>query len=142
MPTRTELEAAYRATTYRVFLPGGAMDLRIGTASPALAAWLADNEVEDWAILTAFNPGSQPLAAAANLERQSALEVALLEEDFEPFAGENVADDAGWPAEETCFVPGMEADEAMAVAAGFGQNAIVCGGADGLPRLLWIEREE
>lgn len=142
MPTRTELEAAYRATTYRVFLPGGALDLRVDAAHPALAAWLAENGVQRWAILTAFNPRSEPRPEAENRERQAALEVVLLEDGCEPFAGENVADDGAWPAEESCFVPGIEAAAAVELAARFGQNAILCGGADGLPRLVWTGHGE
>ena len=91
MPTKNELEAAYRATSYRVFLPSGPLELRLGTPAPGLAAWLAAEGVGCWAILTAFNPLSVPLPAAENAERQSRLECRLLEEGFEPFAGENVA---------------------------------------------------
>ncbi len=32
MAKTSELEAAYQATTYRVFLPGGSCDLRVGQA--------------------------------------------------------------------------------------------------------------
>lgn len=142
MPMKTEFEAAYRATTYRVFLPGGALDLRIDAAHPALAAWLAANGAARWAILTAFNPRSERRPAAENLERQAALEVALLEAGWEPFAGENVADSDAWSPEETCFVPAIDLAEAMALASRFGQNAIVFGEADGLPRLVWIEQKE
>jgi hypothetical protein len=41
MAMMSELEAAYRATTYRVFLPGGALDLRIDLADERLRQWLA-----------------------------------------------------------------------------------------------------
>ena len=40
MAKTSELEAAYRATTYRVYLPGGQCDLRPGVASEALRCWL------------------------------------------------------------------------------------------------------
>lgn len=139
MPTKSELEAAYRATAYRVFLPGGALDLRIDQASPELAAWLADDELDCWAILTAWNPGSQRLSDQDNVARQSDLEVRLLELGFEPFAGENLADAEDWPAEDSCFVGDMSPENALAVAAEFGQAAIVGGGADGVPKLLWTE---
>lgn len=138
----TELEAAYRATAYRVFLPEGALELRIDAAEPALAAWLAQEGVEEWAILTAANPASRPLAARDNAERQARLEIELLEEGFEPYAGENLADDGGWPPEESCFVPGISLSEAVALAQQFGQNAILFGGADGIPRLVWTENRE
>ena len=41
MAKTSELEAAYQATTYRVFLPGGSCDLRVGHACDALADYLA-----------------------------------------------------------------------------------------------------
>ena len=137
MPTTTDLERAYRATIYRVFLPAGAVDLRVDAPSPALDAWLREEGVEEWAILTAANPGSEPLPARENAERQAKLECALLEEGFEPYAGENVADAGDWPPEESCFVPGMAVAEAVALAEQFGQNAVLCGEAGGVPRLVW-----
>lgn len=142
MPTKNELLAVYRATSYRVFLPGGIADLRIDTAHPGLAAWLAAEHSDRWAILTAFNPGSGPLAAAENAERQARLECRLLEAGYEPFAGENLADDGAWPVEDACFVAGIDAARAVELAAAFGQKAIVCGAADGIPRLLWVEPGE
>lgn len=142
MPTKTELEAAYRATTYRVFLPDGVVELRIDVAHPAFAAWLAAQGVERWAIITAFNPHSEPRPAAENLERQATLEIALLEDGYEPYVAENAADDDAWPGEDSCFVAGIDLAEAMALASRFGQNAIVFGEAAGLPRLAWIEHKE
>ncbi|HZX32291.1 MAG TPA: DUF3293 domain-containing protein [Rhodocyclaceae bacterium] len=134
----TDLDRAYRATTYQVFLPGGAVELRVDGANPALAAWLREEGVEEWAVVTAANPASQPLSARENAERQAKLEVSLLEEGFEPYAGENVADDPAWPVEESCFIPDISREEAVALAQQFGQNAILWGEADGLPRLVWI----
>lgn len=133
----TDLEQAYRTTTYRVFLPSGAVDLRIDVANPPLAAWLQVEEVEEWAVVTAANPASEPLSARENAERQARLEVSLLEEGFEPYAGENVADVPGWPVEESCFIPDISQPEAVALAQQFGQNAILCGETDGVPRLVW-----
>lgn len=138
MPTQSELEAAYRATTYRVFLPGGVRELRIGTRDDRLVAWLAGEGAADWAVLTACNPASVRLGEEENRLRQAALEVALLEMGLEPYTAENVADDAGWTVEESCFVTGLPADAALGLAARFGQNALVCGAAEGMPRLLWV----
>jgi hypothetical protein len=137
MAKTTELGAAYRATTYRVFLPGGGCDLRPGMASETLRCWLETAGVIRFAILTAHNPGSLPVAAEENALRQAELECALLELGYEPYAGENVADDDSWPDEESCFVPGISVAEAQVLARRYGQNAIVCGGADGVPELVW-----
>ena len=140
--TKTELAAAYRATTYRVFLPGGYADLRIGEANEVLSAWLERTGVEGFAIITAYNPGSNPMPAEKNAEQQSKLECDLLEGHYEPYAGENVPDNDGSLVEETCFVPDITQEDACALAEDFGQYAIVCGGADGIPQLIWIEKTE
>lgn len=141
MAKTNELEAAYRATTYRVFLPGGFADLRIGQASETLACWMETAGCDCFAIITAYNPGSQPGDAGKNAERQAALECDLLEGNYEPYAGENVPDDPDGPVEETCFVPDLVAEDACALGEDYGQLAVVCGGADGIPHLHWIEAD-
>lgn len=142
MGKTNELDVAYRATTYRVFLPGGFADLRIDQPNAVLSAWLDRNGCSSFAVITAYNPGSAAVAAELNAERQSQLECDLLEGHYEPYAGENVPDDADGPVEESCFVPDIDCADACALAGDFGQNAIVCGGADGIPRLVWIEEQE
>ena len=141
MAKTNELEAAYRATGYRVFLPGGCFDLRIDAPCAALADWMETAGVGCFAIVTACNPGSQRLTGGQNAEVQAALECDLLDGNYEPYAGENIPDDAGWPSEESCFVPDLELEDALALAADYGQNAIVWGAADGVPRLAWTETE-
>lgn len=142
MARTTELEKAYRATTYRVFLPGGGCELRLDEPSDTLRCWLETAGADEFAILTAHNPGGQPADAATNAERQAQMEVALLEGDYETYVGENVADDGGWAVEETCFVPDISLADACALGAQYGQNAIVHGGADGIPRLAWIAEDK
>lgn len=77
MLTKSELEAAYRATVYRVFLPSGAVELSVDVASPALVSWLQAEDIHEWAIMTAFNPGSIALPEEDNAVRQSELEIRL-----------------------------------------------------------------
>jgi hypothetical protein len=50
-----------------------------------------------------------------------------------------VPDDDSGLLEESCFVPDIALEDACALADDFGQNAIVYGGADGVPGLVWIE---
>ena len=138
MAKTTELEAAYRATTYRVYLPDGHCDLRPGVASETLHCWLETAGVSCFAILTACNPGSVRLAEEENTIRQSQLECDLLESEYETYVAENLAEDATWPVEESCFVPGIPVAEAMTLGGKYGQNAVVCGGADGVPELVWL----
>lgn len=142
MAKTTELEAAYRATTYRVFLPGGFADLRIGQTNETLNCWLETAGCSNFAIISAYNPGSQRTDVAKNAERQSQLECDLLEGNYEPYAGENLPDDDSGLLEESCFVADIALEDACALAEDFGQIAIVYGSADGIPGLIWIEPTE
>lgn len=142
MAKTTELDAAYRATTYRVYLPGGCADLRIDQGNEVLGRWLENSGCASFAIITAHNPGSQVIDAGENAERQSQLECDLLEGNYEPYAGENRPDDGDGPVEESCFIPDITREDACALAGIFGQNALVCGGIDAVPRLVWIEEEQ
>jgi len=142
MAKTTELEAAYRATTYRVFLPAGFADLRIGQPNETLNCWLETAGCSNFAIISAYNPGSQRIDAAKNAERQSQFECDLLEGNYEPYAGENLPDDDSGPLEESCFIADIALEDACALAEDFGQMAIVYGGTDGIPGLVWIEPTE
>jgi len=142
MAKTSELEAAYTATTYRVYLPGGICELRIGQPCETLRCWLETAECKEFALITAHNPGSQPVDEAINAERQSQLECELLEGNYEPYMAQHEADAEGWPSEESCFVPDISREDACALAADFGQNAVICGGADAIPHLVWIEDSE
>lgn len=142
MAKTTELDAAYRATTYRVFLPGGFADLRIGQPNETLNCWLETAGCSNFAIISAYNPGSRRIDAAKNAERQSQLECDLLEGNYEPYAGENLPDDDSGLLEESCFVADIALEDACALAEDFGQIAIVYGSADGIPGLIWIEPTE
>lgn len=141
MAMKSELEVAYLATIYRVFLPQGAIDLRIARTDPSFSRWLALEGVTSWCILTAWNPESRRLEEDENAERQSALEVALLERGFEPYTGENLAADESWPPEQTCLVPDISLAEGVAFGRKFKQNAIIHGGSDGMPHLIWVGGE-
>ena len=140
MAKTTELEAAYRATTYRVFLPAGLCELRLDQQSETLRNWLETDGAESFAILTAHNPDAKQFDQATNMVRQSQMEIELLEAGHEPYTGENEADSGDWPAEETCFVANISLPSAREIGAKYGQNAIVHGLADGIPRLVWIEQ--
>ncbi len=133
------LEAAYRATAYCVDLPAGGVCLRIGEASPALVAALAACGVGDWAIVCAANPGAQALSEAENARRFGELYDCLTAAGYDGWLGVNLADAGDWPPEPSVCVPGLARDEALRLAARFGQNAIVAGDARGVPALVWVE---
>jgi hypothetical protein len=113
-----ELLSAYRATTWRVETPGGALTLRLGDTVEALPAT---------AIITAYNPASEKQSdeenVAANakllrdLERAGGTWLHAVGHDTEPGAAE-------W-TEPGFAVSGLDLAHAVALGERYGQNAIV-----------------
>ena len=134
---RRRLLPHYRATTYRVLAPAGAIDLRIGECRPELDALLHAAGHRRWAWLTAWNPASRALPARENRRRQRRLLAALRALGALPVPGVALADAGDWPPEPSLLVPGLGEDEALALAARFGQHAVLCGRRGGPVRLRW-----
>ncbi len=134
--TRTELAAAYAATTYRLYLPDGVLDLRLEQRHPRLCEWLTGLGVREFIIITADNPGSVLLAADENALRRGRLDAELRLAGYVAYPASNIPD-GDWPAEQAFLVLAMPASEALALARQFGQLAVVYGSDEGLPRLRW-----
>jgi len=139
VPARSrDLERAFRGTEYRV-TGRPPLALRCGRASAGLRAWMRAHQAASAAMLTAWNPGALPRPAQANRRAQARLERAL--RDLKPLAlrrGSN-RDLAGrWPAEPSLWALGLSLAQARALAARFGQAAILYCGPSARPRLHWI----
>ena len=132
------LDAAYRRTRYEVDAPGGLLVLQIDAPSVGLAELHRQLGVTQSAFLTAWNPRSVPRMAAQNAAALGRLRLRIAELGAEPWPGRGRDPTGAWPAEESLFVPGLEIGIAGALAADFGQNALVYAAADAVPRLLWV----
>jgi hypothetical protein len=128
------LLTAYLSTNYCVDLPQGRVLLRIGERAPALDAILEAHEQEQWAFVTAHNPGSRP-DAPGNADRHAELLSWVQARGLPWFAARSVADDGGWPEEESLLIVGLAHEEARRLGRRFGQVAIVVGDFGG-PALL------
>ena len=147
MPTamndRGKLDAAYRATRYCVELPdGGRALLRIGEPSAEFAAALEISGATCWAIVTAANPASLALSNEENARRHQALRDMCSRSGRSAWPGTNEADGGDWPPEPTLCILDIDLPEALRWASGFQQNAIVAGGADGVPMLVWLSAKK
>jgi hypothetical protein len=139
MNDRDVLDSAYRATRYCVDLPDERRAvLRIGEPSGVFAEALKAAGVTRWAIVAAVNPGSVALPPEDNAARHQALVDAVAVSGKNSWPGANEADTDSWPAEPTLCILDIELQEALRLATGFGQYAIVAGGADALPILVWV----
>jgi hypothetical protein len=139
MPGGPALERAFRATTYRVFVPGEApIDLHAGVRSVALDLLLARAGTPEWAFLTAWNPGCRALPAWRNAQRQRRL-LALLEGGPRVvLPGTGIPAAADWEPEASVLVAHLPLRRALRLAAAFGQLAILAGRRSRPAELAWV----
>ena len=128
---------AYLETDYRV-LGDHALTLKVGVNSPALVALHKAHHVESSAFVTACNPFSQPLDAAANTDRQKVLAAELKFRSLPFVEGAGQHPSNSWPAEPSFLVFGVSREAAKALGVRHGQNAIVWCGPDAVPELVLL----
>lgn len=127
---------AYLATDYRIRLPqGGVASLRIGAPPPS--ALLQLTQGAPWAVITAWNPRSQPMPRAWNRRAQHLL---LAELHARPDIGAiraAVGLGAGGWRESSLLVVGADAASLRALCTRHGQYAFIAGEGETPPRLCW-----
>jgi hypothetical protein len=133
-----ELDAAYRATSYVAWLPEGALVLRVDEPSPALAHLLQDSGLMGGAFISACNPGSRQLDVEENRARHRQLAARVRRLGLRHYQGLGVPDRSGWPPEPSLLILGIPRENAHALAAEFGQNALLWFDADAVPRLQYV----
>ena len=129
--------AAYLATDYCV-LGQWPLMLRIGQRSQELAVFYGEFTIGKVAVITAWNPYSDPRADIANREAQERLvgELDRLGLRHEPAHG---ADPTGqWPPEDSRLVLNIDLALASRLGTQFEQNGIVWAGADTQPLLVLL----
>ena len=134
-----ELLAAYLSTTYPARLAELEVRSRVGSRCPRIDRELAERNLSCWAYLTACNPGSQPLPAAENRDRQQALRCAFHAGGWACYPGAGVPDASTWEPEESLLILGIQRQPALQLARRFGQLAIVWGARDTAAELLLSE---
>ena len=133
-----ELLKAYRQALYTVEIPSGVMTLRVGERNEALIELLSQENLTDWAYITAENPQSKILSQEENAERNAKLESMLKSKNYCFFNGEGRSVDGSWPVEKSFLVLGILEKEALDLGQKFQQSAILLGGLTGVPILRFI----
>lgn len=128
---------AYRETEYRVY-SSPMVCLRLDVVSKGLAQLHAEHGVLCSTFITACNPYSQLLSDVENLWRQANLKNELLARGYLVYEGEGVHPHNCWPREPSFLVPGLGPDDAAEFGVLFDQNAVLCSGADAVPRLILL----
>src|SRR5690606_8273488 len=104
------LMEAYRRTSFQAETPVGHLAIRVGQACPPLDALLALDGAEEWAFITACNPGSVRLSDAENGARMRALHGTIAARGLIAFDGQGVPDCDDWQPEPSLLVLGLPPD--------------------------------
>lgn len=131
-----DLLAAYRRTEYRVSDGAYAFVMRVDEPSDALYACHAAFSVDCSTFLTAWNPRSEPTPTDANEAAMARLDHELAALGYFTLAGLGVDPTGVWAGEPSLLVLGLDQATGVALARRYGQNAILCAGADAVPRLV------
>jgi hypothetical protein len=119
------LVRAYREAIYIVNEGDDAIALKVGEASPALAALMHIHKATTAAIITAYNPYSEIQPSAENEQMQAALVAELKARATICFDAIGSDPDGNWEPEASTLALGISLVEAQRLADQFGQNAFI-----------------
>lgn len=128
---------AYLATDYRVWGECPLM-LRIGRRNAGLATLYGKHAVEAAAVITAWNPRSEPKTKPENAAAQDRLVAERDRKGLAHLLGEGADPTGQWPPEESRLVLGIDLADAATLGKQFEQNGIVWAGADAVPTLILL----
>lgn len=139
MPPESLLQQ-YLASTYRIREGGREIVLHVGVRSAELAELLRSLHAASGAFITAWNPGSRPLAAEENLARNEALRREAMAAGHRLLEGQGHSPGRDW-CEESYLVVGIDRPRALALARRHGQLAFLFVNAEAVPELVICEAE-
>ncbi|HCH03208.1 MAG TPA: DUF3293 domain-containing protein [Vibrio sp.] len=130
-----ELVEAYQQTCYRVEIDRQAFKLFIGQPNIQFSAYCQQNKIQQWAIITAYNPYSNPTAEPLNQQANIALSNELQALGYEFYRGDGMPDSSDWSIEKGFWIANIELITAKNLAIKYQQNAFVFGDSNGIPLL-------
>jgi len=106
-------------------------------ASPAFVAFLKANKIKSWAVITAYNPLSEPLTETENSQANDRLESYLVKRKLVYFPCDSLPSKSGDKGERGFLVANITRGAAAKMGRSFNQNAVVFGYKDGQCEILW-----
>jgi hypothetical protein len=127
MRASPELLEAYLSTRYLVVEDGasGAVEVMVGSRSPAIDAVLARYGARSGVFITAWNPRSRPRPRSVNEADQRRLEADLRARAIDCLPHRGVAADPSWESERGVLALDLSVEDALGLAEAYGQNAVV-----------------
>lgn len=132
------LVAAYLDTNYWVdWTSETCTNIRIGSDQDLFIQALGDSNLNTFAIITAYNPGSRILSDEENQQHHAALHAWLKKSTGLIFPSIHISADGKWPPEPGFLVAGISPTFALQTAHIFAQNAIVWWSKGNTVALWW-----
>jgi hypothetical protein len=128
---------AYLATEYRIW-GEWPLVLRIGQPNADLAALYKSLATEGAAVITAWNPYSEPRPNAKNVAAQDQLIAELDRRSLRHQPGHGADANGNWPPEDSQLVLGIDLAAAATLGKQFFQNGIVWATSDAVPTLVLL----
>lgn len=135
MTISEELLAAYSRTDYHVFADA-AFVLNISKFSMQLESLYRVVGVRSSAIITAYNPYSEPRSSENNEQAQQQLCELIKQMGYKWIEGEGKDPSGQWPAEPHVLILGCKLVEIKTLGETFEQNAIVWTNSKAVPQLV------
>lgn len=133
------LTQAYLNTTYRVYINNiNYIDLKIAKYNENLAHWLQSKSLNQFCVITAFNPYSQLLSKQENLARNARLQSELKQLPCQIYKADGIPIDNTWSIENSLFITELDKDIFIQLAIKYEQNAIVSGDKNAIPELIFV----
>ncbi len=111
--------------------------MRIGVINKDFDLWLADQLVEQYTFLTAWNPFSRELSLEENRRRNELLEKELQVSSTRVLPAVGVGE-GNWPPEVSFCALNLSLEDALRLGRQFGQNALVFTRTGRTPELWWL----
>lgn len=128
------LRDAYTAAHYTLLPPHEGLVLRIGQPPPA-DVWRLAPRARSLAVVTAWNPFSEPLPPVENHRRQAALAAAIAQAGLRAWPAEGQDPTGRWTPEASLLVADATADSMDRWLRDWGQYALVQVRRGGVPQL-------
>lgn len=136
-----KLVEAYQETCYRVEIDGLTFELFIGQPNLQFAAYCQQHQVLQWAIITAYNPFSNPTSEPLNQQANLPLSKELQALGYEFYRGNGIPlNDSSWSIERGFWILNIELVSAKKLAEKYHQNAIVVGDDKREPKLHLLQK--
>ena len=132
-----DLMQAYEATNFKV-LSDPPFILNIGKPSKEVSEIFTQTSTSCAAYITAFNPYSETMSDAENIQAHKRLISQLAQDGYEIIDAIGEDPNGEWPGETSVFVFQMSKEHAIKYGRQFRQNAIVWIDNKGVPELVTL----